>query len=196
MPLRPNQPMSVRHVHIEGLERTKADVIEHELQKAYQAETLQVLARELQSAARELHQLGVFESVTIMLDAPPGCPLDQTDLSVKIEEKSLLSLNAGTFMANAEVGAETKAKLRNFFGGAEVIGTSLFYGSNQSSNTSVSMAKPRFLGLPAWLNLSGDHRVDNFEQFSSFKVSSAKPSSATVSVRNTRYRWNTITFLT
>ena len=165
--------MFVRKVRIEGLERTKEDVIEHELQEAYNASTLEGVAVALHKASQELHSLGIFKTVHITMDAERGCPADEVDVKVEVEERGVLRMKAGTFVENGEGGVEASGSLRNVFGGAETIEGSALFGTALSSNKGISLMKPRFLGLPAWLNLSAAHRVDNWERFSAISVDSA-----------------------
>lgn len=51
------EPMTIRQVYINGLERTKSDVVEHELQKAYQASDLAGVTEALHEASVQLHKV-------------------------------------------------------------------------------------------------------------------------------------------
>lgn len=66
----------------------------------------------------------------ITLDANPGCPIDQTDVVVNVEESGMLRLDAGTFVTNGEGGVEAKGGLTNLMGGAERIEAAVVYGTS------------------------------------------------------------------
>ncbi len=60
--------MSVKRVHVVGLQRTKNDIVVEQVKEVLKADTLQdVLRRSLQSMKR-LEQLGVFRHIGLRLD--------------------------------------------------------------------------------------------------------------------------------
>lgn len=87
-----------------------------------------------------------------------------TNLKVKVEEKQLLRLKAGTYVEgkSADVGVETTVGLRNVFGGAEQLFFSGAYGTKNSNSLTLNWTKPYFYGLPATLNLSMNDSTTSF----------------------------------
>jgi outer membrane protein insertion porin family len=141
-------PLSIRVTRIMGASRTRASVIEHELQDAYAAETVGELYVALEHAVLSLRRMNAFRSVNITLAGTPDQDIAMTDLVVTIEEKGLFGLSANVFNNQHEATGESTLKLNNLAGGCETLSLSGCVGSKSSYSTKASLTRPRFMGFP------------------------------------------------
>ncbi len=103
--------VSVKRVHVEGLQRTKTDIVVEQVKEVLRADSLQqVLYRSVLSAQR-LEQLGVFRHVGIKLDTVKDGRGKAEGLEVTFVVKELgkvtssLAANAGTQSGDAVSGS-------------------------------------------------------------------------------------------
>mmetsp|Transcript_11945 Transcript_11945/g.20313 ORF Transcript_11945/g.20313 Transcript_11945/m.20313 type:complete len:458 (+) Transcript_11945:92-1465(+) len=165
--------LRVRKVTIKGNARTRAYVIEDELQQAYQASTVEEVYIGLQYAVQRLNALGIFSSIEITMDAAPEAKdgSKQTDVIVILREKDVLQLRAGTYTAlgrESDVSLETAGALRNPTGHGELVSGASSFARSGSSTARLGLAKPRVAGLD--VGLEADLRSDliNMEEHSSY----------------------------
>ncbi len=100
----------MKRVHVEGLQRTKTDIVVEQVKGVLRADSLQqVLYRSVLSAQR-LEQLGVFRHVSIKLDTVKDGRGKAEGLEVTFVVKELgkvtssLAANAGTQSGDAVSG--------------------------------------------------------------------------------------------
>jgi outer membrane protein insertion porin family len=140
--------LSIRSTSIQGATRTRASVIEVELQDAYQAETVGELYSALEKAVQSLKATNSFRSVNITLAGTPDEDPALTDLIITIEEKGVLGLSANVYNNQREATAETTLQLHNVIGGCETLSIAGGAGSKSSYSAKASLTRPRFLGFP------------------------------------------------
>ncbi|CAI5967497.1 unnamed protein product [Closterium sp. NIES-64] len=125
------RPCRVARVIIAGNKRTKAAIISRimagalaELAEAQPAEAEAEAAggsfEDLQSALlranRALRGLGVFEDVTIVVDALPGDPPGTAMVVINVKEDSVLAANVGTYLQRDGRTSEARITLKNLLG--------------------------------------------------------------------------------
>ncbi|CAI5482151.1 unnamed protein product [Closterium sp. Yama58-4] len=126
------RPCRVARVIIAGNKRTKAAIISRimagalaELAEAESAEaeaaggSFEDLQSALLRANRALRGLGVFEDVTIVVDALPGNPPGTATVVINVKEDSVLAANVGTYLQRDGRTSEARITLRNLLGYAE-----------------------------------------------------------------------------
>ncbi|PNH06935.1 Sorting and assembly machinery component 50 A [Tetrabaena socialis] len=151
-----------------GKFRTRAALLERELEPIYKAETLADVHHELDAAGRRLKQLGVFSDVNFLaheepLDDPSACTVD-----LQLEELNWFKLRAATYVQGGESTFELGAGMANASGNAERFDANLEYGTENSHTASVSYSQPRLAGLPLVLELRGSQLFRNNQKASSF----------------------------
>ena len=87
-----------------------------------------------------------------------------TALKIKVEEKQLLTLKAGTFVEGrgADSGVEGSVGIRNTLGNGENLSFSGSYGAKSSNKVSLNWSKPFVYGVGTTLNLSLNEYTTNF----------------------------------
>ncbi|CAI5961188.1 unnamed protein product [Closterium sp. NIES-65] len=134
------RPCRVARVIIAGNKRTKAAIISRimagalaELAEAQPAEaeaeatggSFEDLQSALLRANRALRGLGVFEDVTIVVDALPGDPPGTAMVVINVKEDSVLAANVGTYLQRDGRTSEARITLKNLLGYAESLDVSL-----------------------------------------------------------------------
>ncbi|CAI5504552.1 unnamed protein product [Closterium sp. Naga37s-1] len=147
------RPCRVARVIIAGNKRTKAAIISRimagalaELAEAQPAEAEAEAAggsfEDLQSALlranRALRGLGVFEDVTIVVDALPGDPPGTAMVVINVKEDSVLAANVGTYLQRDGRTSEARITLKNLLGYAESLDVSLGVGHDGASSSGIS----------------------------------------------------------
>ncbi|DBA03275.1 TPA: hypothetical protein N0F65_011634 [Lagenidium giganteum] len=161
-------PMRIRKVILKGNKRTKPEVFENELQDAYAADRIGYIATELEAAAGELKSLGIFDSIDITLDKAEGGARDELDVTIAVQEKGWRKLHVGATTDGKEDSAETSCTLLNAFGHAETVTFAATYSLTGSNAERAVYQKPRFLGLPFYLNATVANELHNHQKFSSY----------------------------
>ncbi|CAI5506039.1 unnamed protein product [Closterium sp. Naga37s-1] len=141
------RPCRVARVIIAGNKRTKAAIISRimagalaELAEAQPAEaesaggTFEDLQAALLRANRALRGLGVFEDVTIVVDALPGDPPGTATVVINVKEDSVLAANVGTYLQRDGRTSEARITLKNLLGYAESLDVSLGVGHDGASS--------------------------------------------------------------
>nr|XP_010920994.1 uncharacterized protein LOC105044706 [Elaeis guineensis] len=141
----------VNGVFVKGNARTRASLIEAEVLPAFRsAVTLGGLLRAAAAANERLRRLGIFESVSITLDAgPPDLPGTADVVIEVVEAKNAV---AGDICVFSKPEARTwslegSLKFKNLFGYGDIWDASGAYGWDQISEISAGLSLPRFLAL-------------------------------------------------
>ncbi|KAG2426304.1 hypothetical protein HXX76_013061 [Chlamydomonas incerta] len=151
-----------------GTFRTRASLIERELDPIYKAETLAEVHEEMEAAGKRLRQLGVFTGVSMLaheepLDDPAACTVE-----LAVEESNWFKLRAATYVQGGESTFELGAGLTNASGRAEALTANLEYGMENSHTASLAFKQPRVGGLPATLEVRGSQLFRNNQKSSSY----------------------------
>ncbi|CAI7884708.1 unnamed protein product [Closterium sp. NIES-53] len=141
------RPCRVARVIIAGNKRTKAAIISRimagalaELAEAQPAEaeaaggSFEDLQSALLRANRALRGLGVFEDVTIVVDALPGDPPGTATVVINVKEDSVLAANVGTYLQRDGRTSEARITLKNLLGYAESLDVSLGVGHDGAAS--------------------------------------------------------------
>lgn len=163
-----NHPLKIRKIFIKGNKRVRPEVIQHEVMAATKGSSLGEIATAIHFASQNLLDRGVFESVEIVLDASPPEFLNQTDVTVKIKEKGLISAEVGTFNQNGEWTAESSGILRSPLGWGETLSMTASAGQVGSKALRVELSQPKMMVLPASLRVLVHSGTTNHERYSSF----------------------------
>ncbi|KAF5832207.1 surface antigen-domain-containing protein [Dunaliella salina] len=148
--------------------RTKPHLIDRELERVYAASTLEEIHAALEEAGRNLQQLGVFKRMDMLLNELPEDEPDACSLVLDLEEKNWYKVHAATYVQGNENTFEAGAGLHNITGHAEHLVASVEYGTQSSSQASLSYEQPRVLGFPAVLDARLHRLVNSHQRASSF----------------------------
>lgn len=160
----------VNDVIIKGNTRTYNSLIAAEVEPIFrEASSFRQLLLAAAAANSRLQQLGLFDSVTITLDAgPPGTANVVVEVS---EAKNRLTGDLGIYCQPEarSNSVEGSLKLKNLFGFGDLWDGSVAYGWGQASEVSMGLSLPKFKGLATPLSARISLLAKDWLKFSSHK---------------------------
>ncbi|XP_006819162.1 sorting and assembly machinery component 50 homolog A-like [Saccoglossus kowalevskii] len=152
-----NQKAKVEHIYIEGLSKTKSDVVTNIAKDVLQAESIQDVIRKSTEARAKMEKLGIFKNVGILIDTNKGPKAHPDGLNVTFEVKEMRSVTGGihTLVGNNEGSLVVGVKMPNVFGRAEKLVSEYSYGSRKSTSYQASFIKPIQADLDKCITASG-----------------------------------------
>jgi outer membrane protein insertion porin family len=143
----------VRSISLSGLERTSPDLVLREFQGLEYLSEIDDVYTHLESAHDALMSLGAFEAVDIVLDESRD-DRDRVAVTVVASERSMVGINAGTYVQGSEGTLEASCHLRNSLGRAETVTLSVEQGLTPANNTySLGLSLPRVRRTPYHVDL-------------------------------------------
>uniref|UniRef100_A0A8C1TQC0 SAMM50 sorting and assembly machinery component n=1 Tax=Cyprinus carpio TaxID=7962 RepID=A0A8C1TQC0_CYPCA len=139
-----NKDVVVQHVHIDGLGRTKEDILTYEIADVFRAKNLIDVMKKSHEARQKLLRLGIFRNVEVVIDTAEGADALPNGLDVTFEVKELRRMTGSynTMVGNNEGSMVLGLKLPNVFGRAEKLTFQFSYGTKETSY-GLSFFKPQ-----------------------------------------------------
>ncbi|KAH7672591.1 outer membrane protein insertion porin family protein [Dioscorea alata] len=163
----------VHDVVIRGNVVTKESIIEAEVADLFRSvSTLKELVQAAATANAMLRQLGIFDSVSITLDAGPPELTDTANVVIQlVEAKNPLTGDIGIYTRpEARTWTlEGSLKRKNYFGYGDIWDASLAYGWDQTTELGVGVYLPRFRVLSSPLSARISLLTQDWLKFSSYK---------------------------
>ncbi|XP_041072129.1 sorting and assembly machinery component 50 homolog [Carcharodon carcharias] len=130
-----NKRVIVQHVHIDGISRTKDDLLVYEIADVFKAKNLIEVMKKSHEARERLLRLGIFRNVEVLIDTAQGEEALSEGLDVIFEVKEMRRLTGSynTMVGNNEGSMVLGLKLPNLFGRAEKITFQFSYGTKETS---------------------------------------------------------------
>uniref|UniRef100_A0A671NY26 Sorting and assembly machinery component 50 homolog A-like n=1 Tax=Sinocyclocheilus anshuiensis TaxID=1608454 RepID=A0A671NY26_9TELE len=139
-----NKDVVVQHVHIDGLGRTKEDILTYEIADVFRAKSLIDVMKKSHEARQRLLRMGIFRHVEVVIDTAEGANALPNGLDVTFEVKELRRMTGSynTMVGNNEGSMVLGLKLPNVFGRAEKLTFQFSYGTKETSY-GLSFFKPQ-----------------------------------------------------
>ncbi|KAJ8269555.1 hypothetical protein COCON_G00121620 [Conger conger] len=139
-----NKDVVVQHVHIDGLGRTKEDILGYEIAEVFAAKNLIDVMKRSHDARAKLLRLGIFRQVEVLIDTSQGNGALPNGLDVTFEVTELRRMTGSynTMVGNNEGSMVLGIKLPNFLGRAEKLTFQFSYGTKETSY-GLSFFKPQ-----------------------------------------------------
>jgi len=128
-------------VSVDGLGRTKNDIVMDSVKELFQVEDFEALVLTAQGVRGKLQELGCFSNVGIHIDASETGYKDY-EVTFKVEELKKVQGSVNTMVGNNEGSLMTGVKFPNLFGRGERFQADYTYGTKKSSNFNLSLLKP------------------------------------------------------
>ncbi|XP_071957142.1 sorting and assembly machinery component 50 homolog B-like [Antedon mediterranea] len=137
-------PCKVQRVHIEGLKRTKNDLVVPQVQDLLKSKDFKDIIQKSAEAKLRLEALGIFTSVGVLIDTAKGptAKSNGMDITFKVKETRRLLGSAHTTVGNNEGTLSLGAKMPNVFGRAENLVAEYSRSSRKSNGFSFTFLKP------------------------------------------------------
>ncbi|KAF3706209.1 Sorting and assembly machinery component 50 -like protein A [Channa argus] len=139
-----NKDVVVQRVHIDGLGRTKEDLLTYEIAQVFQARNLIDVMRKSHEARQKLLRLGIFRKVEVVIDTSRGEDAlpNGLDVTFEVTEMRRMTGSYNTMVGNNEGSMVLGLKLPNVFGRAEKLTFQFSYGTKETSY-GLSFFKPQ-----------------------------------------------------
>lgn len=128
-------------VNVDGLVRTKNDIVMESVKDLFQVEHFEDLVLRSQEIRGRLQELGCFSKVGIHIDTSETGAKDYV-VTFNVEELRRVVGNVNTMVGNNEGSLMTGMKLPNLGGRGERLQADYTYGTKRSSSFNVSILKP------------------------------------------------------
>eukprot|EP00898_Chlorokybus_atmophyticus_P004189 jgi/Chlat1/4771/Chrsp308S00822 len=139
-----SKPLRVVAVEIDGLQRTRREIVERELMPVLEASSFEELKDSVLDASHRLKDLEIFTMCDILIDEGPEIPgLDTATVIITVQEAGPLSLNTGTYVQGGEGSVEGKLTLLNHYGTAEKLEVEASVGGLSTNRFAVALMQPR-----------------------------------------------------
>jgi len=130
-------------VNVEGLNRTKNDIVMKSVKELFSVEHFEELVLTSQEVRNKLQELGCFSKVGIHIDTSQTGTKDYV-VTFNVEENKRIVGSVNTMVGNNEGSLMTGVKLPNVLGRGEKLQADYTYGTKKSSSFNISLQKPIF----------------------------------------------------
>ncbi|ORZ26300.1 surface antigen-domain-containing protein [Lobosporangium transversale] len=168
-----HDPMTLHKITVRGASKTRESFMYRILQPTFEARSLHEVIGLSRQAVRRMERFGIFDDVKLQLDSPNDPWLadrkDLVDLGIWVKESSRLQIRTGTEAGNAEASMYGAMTLKNVFGGAETLSTSMAFGTRTSSAFQFTLATPVLADPDKNLSVNFFSQARNNTQWSSYE---------------------------
>jgi outer membrane protein insertion porin family len=139
-----NSQAEVERIHVEGLGRTKDDLIVETVKDLFSVKDFQAVVLKANEIRTQLEKLGCFRSVSVLIDTSkqPNASPSGLEITYTVEELNRLSGGINTQIGNNEGSVVIGSKLPNLFGRGEKLQAEYTYGTKQSKGFNGTFIKP------------------------------------------------------
>ncbi|KAL3841678.1 hypothetical protein ACJMK2_019790 [Sinanodonta woodiana] len=138
-----NLPVKVEKVVIDGLAKTKDDLVVQLIQPVFGAHNFEELIFTSLEVKSTLDRLGIFKRVQMTIDtSDESFGNDGYKILYEVEEKRTFSGSVNTLIGNNEGSLLFAFKFPNLFGRAERLSMEHTYGTNNTRGFGVELEKP------------------------------------------------------
>jgi outer membrane protein insertion porin family len=134
----------VDKIHVDGLARTKDDIIEDCIRDLFKATDFQDVLLKAHRARLKLDELGCFKSIAVFIDTSKGTGASPDGLEVTFNVTEFKRITGGvtTQVGNNEGALLIGMKAPNLFGRGERVQVEYSHGSKRTTNFNLAFVKP------------------------------------------------------
>ncbi|XP_074659888.1 sorting and assembly machinery component 50 homolog B-like isoform X2 [Tubulanus polymorphus] len=149
-------PARVQRVYVEGLQRTKDDLVAREVKGVFSASSFSEVVEKANEARYKLEKLGIFKNISLTIDTSKGSDAreDGYDVIFEVNESRRITGGINTLIGNNDASLLFALKFPNTFGRAERFNIDYTHGTKHSSGCNVSFIKPFELNPDAKISAS------------------------------------------
>ncbi|KAJ0069869.1 hypothetical protein NL108_015414, partial [Boleophthalmus pectinirostris] len=139
-----NKDVVVQRVHVDGLGRTKEDLLTYEIKEVFRARNLIDVMKKSHEARQKLLRLGIFRKVNVVIDTSrgEGALPNGLEVTFHVTELRRVTGSYNTVVGNNEGSMVLGLKLPNLLGRAERMSLQFSFGTKETSY-GVSLFKPQ-----------------------------------------------------
>ncbi|CAH2101624.1 unnamed protein product [Euphydryas editha] len=134
----------VDRVHIDGLSRTKDDIVRSTVDDLFHATDFEDVILRAHKVRRALDSMGCFKDIGVFIDVSsgPGATPEGLEVTFQVKELSRVVGGINTTVSENEGNLVLGVKLPNVLGRGERVAAEYSVGHRSSSNFNVSATKP------------------------------------------------------
>ncbi|GLH12382.1 hypothetical protein R5R35_011696 [Gryllus longicercus] len=134
----------VDKIHVDGLGRTKDDIIIETVRELFKAQDFQDVIVGAHTVRSRLEALGCFRNIGVFIDTSSGPDSTPEGLEVTFHVHELKRIVGGvnTLVGNNEGSVVVGLRMPNLFGRGEKLATEYSYGSKRTTGFNVCLSKP------------------------------------------------------
>ncbi|CAG9862329.1 unnamed protein product [Phyllotreta striolata] len=134
----------VDKVHIDGLSRTKNDIIQDSIQDLFKARDFWEVLLKAYTVRVKLDELGCFKNIAVYIDTSKGpkATPDGLEVTFNVKEHKRILGGVSTHVGNNEGVLQIGVRAPNIFGRGEKVQVEYSHGSKKTSNFNVAFIKP------------------------------------------------------
>ena len=131
-------------VHIDGLGRTKDDLVIKTVQEVFEADDFEAVVMKSQLVRMKLENIGCFKTVNVLIDTStgPNSSPDGYEITYTVKELKRVVGGINTLVGNNEGSLVVGSTLPNVFGRGEKLQAEYTYGTKQSKGFQGTFVKP------------------------------------------------------
>jgi len=158
-------PAHVKRINIDGLARTKDDIVSKVCGDIFQAENFAAVLQQCLVAKAKMEQgLGLFSEVGVEIDVTQD-PSDRTneglDVTMNVKEPRRFTGGVHTLVGNNDGSLMLSFKAPNIFGRGEKLSVEYTHGMMKSKTHTVSFTKPINADPDKWFTVAAFHTHDD-----------------------------------
>ncbi|XP_072047783.1 sorting and assembly machinery component 50 homolog A-like [Amphiura filiformis] len=152
-----NIKAKVQRIHIDGLARTKDDIVIAQVQDVFKAGTFKEVIEKSGNAKLKLERLGIFTGVGVFIDTSKGEQDDPDgfDITFNVKESRRITGSTHAQVGNNEGNLIVGVRMPNIFGRVETLATEYTHGSKHTTGYNVTFTKPFSKNLDKRFIVSG-----------------------------------------
>ncbi|ELT89869.1 hypothetical protein CAPTEDRAFT_156414 [Capitella teleta] len=137
-------PAFVEKIHVDGLGRTKDDIVSQQLKPILLATNFQQVVAKSQRAKVQMQRLGLFNDIDIHIDISRGekARSDGYEVTFRVKERRRVTGEVGTQVGTNEGSIRFGVRLPNILGRGESLDAQYTYGTKSSMGSSALFSKP------------------------------------------------------
>lgn len=137
-------PAKVQTIKIDGLERTKNDIVTKHVQPVLLSKNFEEMVKAAQFAKFQMEQLGLFKAVSINVDVSKGPTArpDGYEITFAVKEHRRVTGGMSTLVGTNEGSVVCSMRLPNVVGRGEKVNSDITYGSKNALGWSLNFSKP------------------------------------------------------
>ncbi|CAG4967717.1 unnamed protein product [Colias eurytheme] len=134
----------VDRVHIDGLNRTKDDIVKSAVDELFHATDFEDVILRAHKVRRSLDSLGCFKDIGVLIDVSsgPGSTPEGLEVTFQVQELSRIVGGVNTTVSENEGNLVLGIRLPNVAGRGERVSAEYSVGHTSSSNFNVAATKP------------------------------------------------------
>lgn len=165
-----NVPAKVKCIHIDGVCRTKDDIVTKQVRPVFSANNFEDMVKKVEESRLQMQQLGLFKRVGVFIDVSKGANSapDGYEITYNVQETRRVTGGISTLVGTNDGSLLLQCRLPNTFGRGERLSGEYTYGSKSTIGYGLNFVKP-FIDDPKISLTFGGYQVGGEYPWSGYR---------------------------